>query len=290
MGLLSLCLPLFCGCTPFLPYSVKVQRNLEYAQVDGKPLRLDIYSPRKPMGRLPVVIWIHGGSWNSGDKNFCPIGFMAARNLAIVSIDYRLSETATFPAPFYDCKGAVRWLRANAAKYDLDADHIGLFGASAGGHLALLVATTAGHPELEGDIGGNVNFSSRVQCVCAFYPPTDLNWLVTDPQSRTNANGEVARLIGGPVEQNVNKALAASPLMYVDKMCPPVYLLHGGEDKLVPPEQSEWFYDALKRACVEAHLVIVPGKGHGIIAPPAAAQEIYDFYDRHLKTDLDTGK
>ena len=137
---------------------------------------------------------------------------MAAQNLAIVSIDYRLTETAMFPAQLFDCKGAVRWLRANAEKYDLDADHIGVFGASAGGLLALLLATTADHPILEGEVGGNLNYSSRVQCACAFYPPTDLNRLVSDPQSRTNANGDVAKLIGGAVAQNVDKAVGASPL------------------------------------------------------------------------------
>jgi acetyl esterase/lipase len=278
-----LCVWFFCGCAR-LPAGVKVERNLEYARIGGGSLKLDIYSPRQPAGKLPVVVWIHGGSWNSGSKDFCPVGFMALRNVAIVSVDYRLTETAPFPAQLFDCKGAVRWLRANADKYGLDADHIGVFGASAGGHLALLLATTGGHPELEGDVGGNLNFSSRVQCVCAFYPPTDLNRLVSDPQTRTNANGEVAKLIGGPVAENLDKAAAASPLTYVDKSCPPVYLLHGGADKLVPPEQSELFYAALKKAGVEAHLEIVPNQGHGIIAPPAAAQEIYAFFDRHLKT------
>jgi acetyl esterase/lipase len=283
-----LCAGLFCGCAR-LPASVKVERDLEYARAGGQSLKLDIYLPRKPAGKLPVVVWIHGGSWNSGSKDFCPIGFMAARNLAIVSLNYRLTDTATFPAPLFDCKGAVRWLRANAGQYDLDAEHIGIFGASAGGHLALLLATTANHPELEGDVGGNLNFSSRVQCVCAFYPPTDLNRLVSDPQSRTNANGDVARLIGGAVAQNLDKAAAASPLTYVDKSCAPVYLLHGGADKLVPPEQSRWFYEALKQAGVEAHLEIVPGKGHGIIAPPAAAQDIYAFFDRQLKAGTEQG-
>ena len=90
--------------------------------------------------------------------------------------------------------------------------------------------------------------------------------------------------------QNVDKAAAASPLTYVDKSCCPIYLLHGGADTLVPPEQSELFYEALVKAGVPAHLEIVPGKGHGIIAPPKAAQEIYDFYDRYLKTGAEQSR
>jgi len=279
------CAWLLCGCGPHLPSGVKAVRDLEYGRPGGVPLRLDIYSPLKPAGKLPVIVWIHGGGWDTGSKGFCPINFMARSNVAIVSIDYRLSGVATFPAPLFDCKGAIRWLRANADTYDLDADHIGIAGVSAGGHLALLLATTMNHPEMEGDVGGNLNFSSRVQCVCAFYPPTELNRLVSNPQARTNADGEVAKLIGGPVAYNLDKAAAASPLTYVDKSCCPVYLLHGGADTLVPPEQSRIFYDALVKAGVQAHLTIVPNKGHGIIAPPDAAQEIYAFYDRYLKSD-----
>jgi acetyl esterase/lipase len=271
------------GCVSRLPDTIKVERDIKYAQVGGQSLRLDIYSPKNPVGKLPVVVWIHGGAWNSGSKDFCPIGFMAAQNLTIVSIDYRLDTVVPFPAQLYDCKGAIRWLRANAEKYNLDADHIGIFGASAGGHLALLLATTAGNPKLEGDVGDNLNFSSRVQCVCAFYPPTDLNRLVSDPKFRANPDGDVAKLIGGAVAQNVDKALAASPLTYVDKNCAPIFLMHGGADTLVPPEQSKKFYEALLSAGVEAHLEIVPRKGHGIIAPPPVAQEIYKFFNRHLK-------
>jgi acetyl esterase/lipase len=272
-----------CGCASRLPSSVTVEKNIEYARVRGQSLQLDIYEPRKQVGQLPVVVWIHGGSWNSGSKDFCPIGFMAEQNLAIVSIDYRLTRVAPFPAQLYDCKAAIRWLRANAAYYDLDADHVGIFGASAGGHLALLLADTADNTNLEGDVGDNLNFSSRVQCVCAFYPPTDLNRLVSDPQLRVAANSEVAELLGGPLAANLDKARAASPLTYVNKDCAPVFLMHGGEDTRVPPEQSVMFYDALRKAGVDAHLEIIPNKGHGIIAPPKVAKEIYQFYNQYLK-------
>jgi acetyl esterase/lipase len=180
-------------------------------------------------------------------------------------------------------ESSLRWLRAHAEEYNLDPDRIGIFGASAGGHLALLLATTEGNARLEGDEGDNLNYSSNVKCVCAFYPPTDLNLLVTNPATRLNPHGDVAKLIGGAVGLNVAKADAASPITYVTKDCPPIFLMHGGADKLVPPEQSQIFYAALLKAGVPAQLEIIPGKGHGIIAPPPVAQEIYHFFDKYLE-------
>jgi acetyl esterase/lipase len=247
---------------------------------------LDIYRPKEITKKLPVVVWIYGGAWKSGSKDFCPIAFMATQQLAIVSINYRLDNVAPFPAQIYDCKGAIRWLRANADRYHLDASHIGVFGASAGGHLALLLAATAGNPMMEGRVGDNLNYSSRIQCVCAFYPPTDLNRLVSDPKVRADPNGDVAKLLGGAVAQNVDKAIAASPLTYVRKDCAPVFLMHGANDTLVPPEQSEIFYQALLKQGVEAHLEIIPHQGHGIIAPPCVAQEIYQFFGKYLDVAL----
>ncbi len=268
---------------PRLPASVKKNKNIEYARLASGPLLLDIYTPKKFTGRLPVIVWLYGGGWEFGSKTFCPIAYLAAKNVAIVSINYRLSGVAPFPAQIFDCKGAVRWLRAHAEEYHFDPDHIGIFGVSAGGHLGALLGTTADNPKLEGDVGGNLNFSSRVQAVCAFYPPTDLDLLVTDPADRNSAKTMVGKLLGGPLNQNLDKAALASPLRFVSQDSAPFFLLHGEKDSLVPVQQSELLYDALKKAGVEAHLVIVPGKGHGILAPPAAAQQIYDFFNQHLK-------
>jgi acetyl esterase/lipase len=267
-----------------LPDSVTVQKNIEYARVSSGPLLLDIYTPKNFTNKLPVIVWLFGGGWESGSKDSCPIAYMAAQNVAIISINYRLSGVAPFPAQIFDCKGAVRWLRANAEKYHLDADRIGIFGASSGGHLAALLGTTAGNVEFEGDVGGNLNFSSRVQCICAFYPPTDLDLLVPDAAGRASAKSRLGKLLGGPLKQNLALAALASPLRFVNKDSAPFFLLHGEMDSVVPVEQSKIFYDALKKTGVEAHLVIVPGKGHGIIAPPDAAQQIYKFFDDHLKS------
>jgi acetyl esterase/lipase len=269
------------GCMTRVPANVQREANLEYARVGSQSLTLDIYTPANGPAKLPVLIWIHGGSWKSGSKDFCPIAFMATQNVAIVSINYRLSSVASFPAPLYDCKGAVRWLRANAEKYHLDPGHIGIFGASAGGHLAALLGTTAGVASLEGDVGGNLNYSSRVQAVCAFYPPTDLDKLVTDEKLRHNPRTDVGKFLGGALADNLDKAAQANPIHYISKETAPFFILHGEQDTLVPVEQSRLLYDALKRAGVEAQLEVVPG-GHGIIAPPKPAEEIYQFFQTHL--------
>ena len=276
-----LSLLLLCGCTAGIPASVQTRRNIEYARVGNHSLKLDLYQPKEPQGKLPVLVWIHGGAWNSGSKDACPIAFLASK-MAVVSIDYRLVDAAPFPAQLQDCKGAIRWLRAHAADYSLDPDRIGILGASAGGHLALLLATTPDHATLEGDVGGNVEFSSRVQCVCAFYPPTELNLLVANPKWRSDPAGDVARLLGGAVDQNVDKAIAASPLSYVDAHCAPVFLMHGGADPIVPAEQSRIFYEALRKDGVDAHLEIIPHQGHGITATRTVAKEIYEFYAKYL--------
>lgn len=271
------------SCLLKVPRGVRADKNIEYALVNGQSLRLDLYRPLQMQKKLPVIVWLYGGGWKYGSKRFCPIAHFATQQVAIVSVDYRLDDVAKFPAQLHDCKGAIRWLRANAARYNLDAEHLGVFGISAGGHLAALLGTTMDNPKMEGDVGGNLNFSSQVQCVCAFYPPTDLNRLVADPKSRNDANGMVALLIGGAMNQNVERANFASPIFYVSSNAAPFFLMHGGADTLVPPEQSQIFYEALKKAGVEAHLEIIPGKGHGIFAPPAVAVEIENFFQRHLQ-------
>jgi acetyl esterase/lipase len=268
---------------PRLPASVEKIKNIQYARLASGPLLLDIYRPKNFTGKLPVIVWLYGGGWQMGSKTFCPVAYMAAQNYAVISINYRLSGVAPFPAQIFDCKGAVRWLRAHAEEYHFDADHIGIFGASAGGHLGELLGTTAGNPQLEGDVGGNLNYSSRVQAVCAFYAPADLDLLVTNVADRNSGKTMVGKLLGGPLNDHLALAALASPLRFVSPDSAPFFLLHGEKDTLVPVQQSELFYDALKKAGVEAQLVIVPGKGHGILAPPAAAQQIYKFFNQHLK-------
>ena len=265
---------------------VNVQRNLVYKRVNGQSLLLDIYSPKSITHPLPVALWIHGGGWSRGRKEQRPPVDLMAHGYAIVSIDYRLSEEAPFPAQIEDCKAAVRWLRANAATYHLDPDHIGAWGHSAGGHLAALLGTSGGVAALEGD-GDNSGYSSRVQAVVDISGPTDILSLYEGVANATEGPGRRARsfieqFLGGTPEENRAKAIAASPITYISKDDPPFLVIHGENDLSIPVSQSEIFVQKLKAAGVDGTLVVAEGRGHGVGAPKFAT-DIINFFDKNLK-------
>lgn len=267
--------------------SISAIKDLQYGVGNGHPLLLDIYRPAIIREKLPVIIWIHGGAWNSGSKDDCPISFLAGKTqVAIVSLNYRLSQEARFPAQLNDCKGVVRWIRANSKAFNLDPNRIGAIGASAGGYLALLLATTGDCPALDGKTSGDHKFSSGVSCVCALYPPTDLNGLVTDPVERRNPDGDVAKLIGGAVQLNIQSANAASPLYYISSNTVPIFLVHGALDHVVPSSQSVNFYRKLLKNGVPAYLEIIPNQGHGLIPPKAVASKIFQFFRIYMGVNL----
>ena len=119
---------------PRLPAGVKMLRDSEYVPDGHERHRLDLYLPERSEGRRPLIVWIHGGGWTGGSKEGCPAVSFVSKGYAVASINYRLSQHAVFPAQIEDCKAAIRWLRTNAAKYGLEPEHVGVWGASAGGH------------------------------------------------------------------------------------------------------------------------------------------------------------
>ena len=254
---------------------VQVLLDLEYVQGGHERNRLDLYLPEKPVRPLPVILWVHGGGWRGGDKSNGPAFRFATKGYAVASMNYRFSQHATFPAQIHDCKAAVRWLRANAKKCGLDADHIGAWGCSAGGHLVALLGTTAGVKELEGP-GGNEDQSSRVQAVVDWYGPTDF-LTVGAKETRTN-------LLGGDPQQNREKAIKASPVTYVSKAAAPFLIMHGDQDKTVPISQSETFAEALKKAGADVTFVVVKGGKHGgaLFTNAESMKQIEDFFAKHL--------
>ena len=151
-------------------------RDLEYANVDGESLQLDLYLPEKSETKPPLLVWIHGGGWTKGSKSgINPIFIrLTAEGYAAASIDYRLDGLTSHPKQIHDCKGAIRWLRANADKYGYDVTRIGVGGGSAGGHLVLLLGLSSGIEELEGDVGGNLDQSSQVHAVVDLFGPSAL--------------------------------------------------------------------------------------------------------------------
>lgn len=268
-----------------IPDGVKVLRDVEYARVDGQRLLLDIYLPKAEAGPLPVVVWIHGGGWQAGSKEMCVARPLSGEGYAVVSINYRLSSVATFPAQIHDCKGAIRWVRAHAKEYGFNPDRVGVWGSSAGGHLVALLGTSGGIKELEGDVGGNLDQSSRVQAVCDFCGPSTFR--VGDFEGEAGKPKEagpqiVQKLLGGPLNENREKARLASPVEHVSKDDPPFLIVHGEQDKVVPVRHSRLLAEALKRENAEVTLHILPDAGHGV-GNAATIGMAARFFDKHLK-------
>jgi acetyl esterase/lipase len=270
----------------------KALRNLEYARPESGPLALDLYVPDTG-GPFPLIVWIHGGAFRSGDKSgiwYKPILNQTGRGYAVASIDYRLSGVAKFPALVQDAKAALRWLRANAARYNLKADRIVVAGESAGGYQAVMLGTSGGVAELEGSLG-NPKESSRVQGVIDFFGPTDL--LAMDDGASSCKTPLVHRaptspeslLLGCNLGECADRAKAANPIAYVAKDNPPFLILHGTADCQVPHSQSQRLYDALRAAGVRADLHLLPDVGHGDrrFMTPETEQLINDFVDSALR-------
>ncbi|MCR6630420.1 MAG: alpha/beta hydrolase [Magnetospirillum sp.] len=147
----------------------RVIRGITYATVGTLELKLDLHLPTaKPERPLPVLLWLHAGGWREGGRGFCPIANLAKEGYAVASVSYRLSGQAKFPAQIEDCKAAVRWLRAHAAEYSLDSEHIGACGESAGGHLAALLGVSGGIPRSKGRWAETKHFRAgcRPWCRC----------------------------------------------------------------------------------------------------------------------------
>ena len=265
-----------------LPAGVTAARDLEYGRAGGKILHLDLYYPEKSQNLLPLIIWIHGGAWRTGTKNDAvPPLPLTAEGYAVASVEYRLSQEAVFLAQIYDCKAAVRWLRANAPRYHLDPAKFAAWGASAGGHLAALLGTSGGVAALEGDVN-DLKESSRVQAVVDWYGPSALLQIgIPDSDIKHNDPGSPeSQLIGGAILEHEDKAAQASPVTYIlgvtaglhgasdnHTETPPFLIMHGDRDRSVPFNQSELLDAALKKAGADSTFIPVKGVGHGFSGP-----------------------
>lgn len=241
----------------------RIFRDLEYAKPDGKPVKLDLFLPRKSEKAAPVVIWIHGGGWMAGSKAMCPARGWVKDGFAVASVEYRFTDRAVFPAQINDCKAAVRYLRAHAKEYNLDPDRFGAWGASAGGHLVALLGTSCGSVECEGAALGCAEQSSAVQCVCDWFGPTDFTEYKAES---ADVAPMLMKLFGGKMSEKQDLVKLASPALHVKKegaKYPPFLIVQGDKDPLVPHEQSRELAAKLKEAGGSAELVIVEGEGHG---------------------------
>ena len=261
-----------------------VIRDLQYACPDGFPLHLDLCLPAENGGTFPVVVWICWGGWCECDKRWAPFSsLLVANGFATAAIRYRTSHEALAPASIQDCKAAVRWLRANAAQYNLDPDRIGAWGSSAGGHLAALLGVSAGVPELEGD-GGNAEYSSAVKAVCDFCGPTDLMRMAV-PEIRAKfaqLAWATEKYLGGPILEHRDLARLVSPLTHVNRNAPAVLIFHGSDDVCVPVEESRSLYEALRNAGANVALQVLSGDGHTWDHLTLTDENVISFFKREL--------
>jgi len=252
------------GQSGSLPAGTTAYRDLAYVTNGHVHQKLDLYLP-KSGAKVPLIIFIHGGGFRGGDKgDQNPTQFLS-QGYAVASMNYRLSQDAIFPAQIEDCKAAVRWLRSNAVKYRLDTDHFGVWGTSAGGHLAAMLGTTGAANVF--DVGENLEFSSRVQVVADYFGPTDFLQMeahrLPGGMGHDGPGSPESALIGGALQQNKEKVRKANPITYITPAAPPFFIAHGDADPLVPHHQSELLEAALKTAGVPVTFYTVKGGGHG---------------------------
>ena len=267
-----------------LPEGAIVHRDLPYVTNGHERQKLDLYLP-KDGTNLPLIIRVHGGAFRMGSKNAgVPLAYLSD-GYAIASLNYRLSQHAIFPAQIEDCKAAVRWLRANAKKFNLDPSRFGAWGPSAGGHLAAMLGTTGDVKEF--DVGENLAFSSRVQAVVDYFGPTDFLQMddhrLPNGQVHNAPDSPESQLIGGPIQENKEKVGRANPAAYVTKNAPPFLIVHGDSDPLVPHHQSELLATALEKAGIPTTFYTVKGGGHGNFKDAAVPEMTKKFFAKYLK-------
>jgi acetyl esterase/lipase len=264
------------------PDDVLFEKDIVFGRGADEELKLNLARPKAQEGRLPGVVFIHGGAWRAGSRAIHdPMTWRAAqKGYVSATVSYRFCPKHPFPAQVEDVKCAVRFLRANAEKYGIDPDRIGAVGFSAGAHLSMMLGTMAKEDGLEGD-GGHADQPSRVQAVVSFFGPTQL-WAKDIPEQ---SRPLVRDFIGGTVEEKEELYRKASPVTYVSKGDAPMLLFQGTKDPLVPHTQAVAMADAMTAAGVAGRVELIAGAGHGWGGAESARTEeaTYAFLDQHLK-------
>ena len=254
----------FAACALSRGDEIAVRKDIEFAQVDGHHLKLDLYTPAsKQTG--PLVVWVHGGAWRTGTKAEMPLKRLVQDGGAIASVEYRLSTEARFPAQIHDIKAAIRFLRGAGAELKINTGQIVIAGASAGGHLAALVGVTNGHRELEGDVGDFDDQSSDVQGIISFFGAANLTTILSQstPHGLSVRAPALELLLGASPEKNIELARLASPVFHVDKTDPPLLLFHGDQDQQMPINQAHELEGAYTANELKVRFQVIHGAGHG---------------------------
>lgn len=265
-----------------------VERDVVYCSCHGMPLTMDIYYPKAGSAPVPVIVYVHGGGWYSGDKTTGTgqqdIPGLLGRGYVVAAVNYRLAPKYKFPAQIEDLKCAIRFLRANATTYDLDPTRFGVLGSSAGGHLATLLGLTDENSGFDSACDC-VKESTQVQAVVDMFGPVDLT--LTFERDRS----PLLEHVFGTSDPESEIVRRASPLTYVSSNAPPFLIIHGEKDDQVLLDQSEALYGKLVSTNVPVNLIVVKNSGHsfvplgGPISPTRAevTNLVGDFFDKYLK-------
>ncbi len=274
------------------PGSIRVYKDLFYVPFSfNKRQSLDLYLPADQSKKAPLIIWIHGGAWMGGSKAEPPMVEFVDNGYAFAAINYRLTNEAHFPEIFYDCKAAIRYLRAHAKEYNLDPDRFGVWGYSAGAVMAALIGTTGDTKDLEGN-EGNAEQSSAVQAVACWAGGGDLTKL-NEEVLALRARGVKTHLdiespqapltmyLGGKLEDKMDVAKQASACTYATKTDPPFLIVHGKKDDVVPFAMSEALGKALSEAGVDVKFTAVKGVRHFLFHKKTLV-DLKAFFDSKL--------
>jgi acetyl esterase/lipase len=279
-------------------YSVAIAEvrvmNIPYVKDGGERQQLDIYLPDnyKTMKPLPVLIVIHGGGWMEGSKDIAAgLAHQYVRyGFAVVGINYRFIPHFKMPAQIIDCKSAVRWLRANAKEYNLDTEHFGAWGQSAGGHLSALLGMNNATKEF--DVGEYTDQSSAIQAVVAYAALTNfVAYFQKDPIAGIFHFGSFE---GNNIEKKFELLRKMSPALQVNKSAAPMLLVHADDDELVPFSQSQELYDALQKAGTESRLIKLAAGDGGHSSKSFYSNEtcetVKQFFEKHFNSQPELKK
>lgn len=278
-------------------YITRKWLNLPYS-AQSEAQKLDIYLPEAGEGPFPIIISVHGGAFAMGDKadiQLVPMLEGLKRQYAVVSINYRLSGEALFPAQIHDVKAAIRWVKAHANEYSMDASRIALWGGSAGGNLVSLAGTSVHAKELENLSMGNADYSTEVQAIVNWFGPT--NFLTMDElfessevegkQVHNAADSPESILLGQPITAVPELVQAANPETYITEQVPPFFIQHGTKDPLIPTKQSVIFYEKLVEKagsdCIRLELLEEAGHGGSEFESEENVDKVLDFIDCFLR-------
>lgn len=278
--------------------ALELRLDQPYAGNENPKQMVDVYLPKNRNSEkpLPVIALIHGGGWVNGDRlGYAAQAIQLARmgDYATVTVGYRLTKEASWPAQVHDCKAAIRWIRAHAKEFNLDSHKIAVWGSSAGGHLSSLLGTSGDVKELEGNLGPHTSFSSRVQCVVNLCGPEDFTQaLMFDKEGKPIWKDDaVSGLLGGNAQEKTAEAKAASPLAYVSKDDPPFITFHGTKDQRVAFRHAETIHASLQQTGVTSLLVPITDGGHSSVNHPEVKVRGQHFTDkvlRGLEATIDT--